>query len=113
LFTWLHAFDTTGDERKDREVGIVRFSTGPIKVQGTWGGGGDPFCDGVATGIKGFRITSKDGVIMSLQVEYDICSQSCISRHGDYLAGNVDEVRFACYTSMALHLVLLMANSNY
>jgi hypothetical protein len=32
LFTWLHAFDTTGDERKDREVGVLRFSTGPIKV---------------------------------------------------------------------------------
>jgi hypothetical protein len=32
LFTLLHAFDTTGDERKDQEVGIVRFSTAPIKV---------------------------------------------------------------------------------
>jgi hypothetical protein len=32
LFTGLHAFDATGDERKDQEVGILRFSTGPIKV---------------------------------------------------------------------------------
>ncbi|KAH8941367.1 hypothetical protein BDL97_14G034400 [Sphagnum fallax] len=85
----------TGEEREDHEVGVLRFSTGPIKVQGTWGGGGDPFCDGVATGIKGFRITSKDGVIMSLQVEYDICSQSCISRHGDYLVGNVEEIKLS------------------
>ncbi|CAM6061116.1 unnamed protein product [Sphagnum tenellum] len=85
----------TGDEREDHEVAVLRFSTGPIKVQGTWGGGGDPFCDGVATGIKGFRITSKDGVIMSLQVEYDICSQSCISRHGDYLVGNVEEIKLS------------------
>ncbi|KAH9549941.1 hypothetical protein CY35_10G046300 [Sphagnum magellanicum] len=83
----------TGDERKDHEVGVLRFSTGPIKVQGTWGGGGDPFCDGVATGIKGFRITSGNGVIMSLQVEYDIYSQSCISRHGDHLVGNVEEIK--------------------
>jgi hypothetical protein len=32
LFTWLHAFDATGGEEKDQELGIVRFSTGPIKV---------------------------------------------------------------------------------
>jgi hypothetical protein len=32
LFTLLHAFDATGDERKDQEVGILGFSTGPIKV---------------------------------------------------------------------------------
>jgi hypothetical protein len=32
LFTWLHAFDATGGEGKDQEVGIVRFSTGSIKV---------------------------------------------------------------------------------
>jgi hypothetical protein len=32
LFTWLHAFDATGDERKDQEVGNLSFSTGPIKV---------------------------------------------------------------------------------
>jgi hypothetical protein len=32
LFTWLHAFDATGDERKDEEVGIVRFPTVPIKL---------------------------------------------------------------------------------
>jgi hypothetical protein len=32
LFTGLHAFDATGDERKDQEVGILCFSTGPIKV---------------------------------------------------------------------------------
>ncbi|CAM6041027.1 unnamed protein product [Sphagnum compactum] len=88
----------TGDERQDHEVGVPRFSTGPINlcriaVQGTWGGAGQPFCDGVATGIKGFRITSKDGVIMSLQVEYDICGKSYISRHGDYLAGNVEEIK--------------------
>jgi hypothetical protein len=36
LVTWLHAFDATGDERKDHEVGVLRFSTGPIKV--TYGG---------------------------------------------------------------------------
>jgi hypothetical protein len=29
---WLHAFDATGDERKDQEVGNISFSTGPIKV---------------------------------------------------------------------------------
>jgi hypothetical protein len=28
LFTWFHAFDATGDERKDQEVGIP----GQIKV---------------------------------------------------------------------------------
>jgi serine/threonine protein kinase len=100
----------TGDKRQDEEV---RFSTGPIKVQGTWGGVGNPFCDGVATGIKGFRITSKDGLIRSLEVEYDICSQSRISRHGAYNVGIVEEVRFACYISMKLHLVLVMANTNY
>ncbi len=32
MVTWLHAFDATGDERKDHEVGVLRFSTGPIKV---------------------------------------------------------------------------------
>jgi hypothetical protein len=32
MFTGHHAFDATGDERKDQEVGIARFSTGPIKV---------------------------------------------------------------------------------
>ncbi len=32
MFTWLHAFDATGDEREDHEVGVLRFSTGPIKV---------------------------------------------------------------------------------
>jgi hypothetical protein len=33
LFTWLPAFDATGDERKDPEVGIVHSSLiGPIKV---------------------------------------------------------------------------------
>ncbi|CAM6018157.1 unnamed protein product, partial [Sphagnum balticum] len=58
---------------------------------GTWGGVGKPFCDDVATGIKGLRITSEDGVIRSLQVEYDICGKSCISRHGDYHVGTVDE----------------------
>jgi len=84
-----------------------------MQVQGTWGGFGDTFSDGVATGIKGFRITSGNGVILSLQVEYDICSQSCVSTHGNYFSGKVEEVRFACYTSMALHLVLLMANTNY
>jgi hypothetical protein len=59
------------------------------------------------------RITSEDGAIRSLQVEYDICGQSCLSTHGDYLRGKVEEVRFAWETSMALHLVLLMANTNY
>ncbi len=66
-----------------------------MKVQGTWGGGGIPFCDGVATGIKALRITSTQGVIRSLEVEYDICGQSFTSRHGDYDAGTVSEVRFA------------------
>ncbi len=32
MFTWLHAFDAIGDERKDHEVGGLRFTTGPIKV---------------------------------------------------------------------------------
>jgi hypothetical protein len=32
MLTLLHAFDPTGDKREDKEVGIVRFSTGPIKV---------------------------------------------------------------------------------
>jgi hypothetical protein len=32
LFTWLYALDATGDERKDQQLGIVRFSRGPIEV---------------------------------------------------------------------------------
>ncbi|CAK9859479.1 unnamed protein product, partial [Sphagnum jensenii] len=60
---------------------------------GTWGGVGKPFCDGEARGIKGLRIASQDGVIRTLQVEYDICSQSLISRHGEYLVGTVEEIK--------------------
>ncbi len=32
MFTWVHALDATGDERKDQQLGIVRFSRGPIEV---------------------------------------------------------------------------------
>jgi hypothetical protein len=57
-------------------------------------------------------ISSKNGAIRGLEVEYDMCGQSCVSTHGFMFDERV-KVRFACYTSMALHLVLLMANTNY
>jgi hypothetical protein len=33
--------------------------------------------------------------------------------YGDYHVESVEEVRFACYTTMASHLVLLMVDINY
>jgi len=77
-------------------VDIHPFITKPIEVQGPWGGrGGGSFCDGLATGIKGLTIMSAPGVVWSLCVEYDICSQSFQSSpHGEPIRGKKDEVRF-------------------
>jgi hypothetical protein len=54
----------------------------PLNVEGPWGGlGGVSFNDGLATGIKGFKIKSNAEVLFSLSVEYDKRGKSFHSRH--------------------------------
>jgi hypothetical protein len=53
-----------------------------LKVEGPWGGlGGVSFNDGLATGIKGFKIKSNAKVLFSLSVEYDKRGKSFHSHH--------------------------------
>ncbi len=53
-----------------------------MNVEGPWGGlGGAPFNDGLATGIKGFKIKSNAKVLFSLSVEYDKRGKSFRSPH--------------------------------
>jgi hypothetical protein len=73
----------------------------PWNVQGPWGGlGGVPFNDGVATGIKGFKIKSNTSVFFSLSVEYDKRGKSFHSPHhgnpSSYRAKELqeDEIKF-------------------
>ncbi|KAH8949775.1 hypothetical protein BDL97_10G049300 [Sphagnum fallax] len=89
--TYIKGLLLIGDKTKVEEVGILRFPTGPIKVQGPWGGDGIAFCDGVSAGITGFKIKTGNGVILSLEVECDICSQSFLSTHGDIFSGGTSE----------------------
>ncbi len=75
----------------------------PWNVQGPWGElGGVPFNDGVATGIKGFKIKSNTSVFFSLSVEYDKRGKSFHSPHhgnpSSYRAKELqeDEVSLIC-----------------
>jgi hypothetical protein len=75
----------------------------PWSVQAPWGGlGGVPFNDGLATGIKGFKIKSNTSVFFSLSVEYDKRGKSFHSPHhgnpSSHRAKELqeDEVSFIC-----------------
>ncbi len=75
-----------------------------MQSEGPWGGpGGDPFDDGVATRIRGFKITSTSKALYSLTVEYDKGGQIVTSpprgNHPSLRDPQVDEVNFICILS--------------
>jgi hypothetical protein len=84
FLTWWH----TQDYKPEVQV--------PWSVQGPWGGcrGGVPFNDGLATGIKGFKIKSDTKVLFSLSVEYDQSGKSFHSpHHGNPSSDRAKEVQ--------------------
>jgi hypothetical protein len=75
------------------------FEGSPVQSEGPWGGpGGDPFDDGVATRIRGFKITSTSKALYSLTVEYDKGGQIVTSpprgNHPSLRDPQVDEIDF-------------------
>jgi len=92
LFTWLNGgnliwfpvFYLTGDEKQVLKTVHKPEVQVPLnlEVEGPWGGlGGVPFNDGLATGIKGFKIKTNAKVLFSLSVEYDKRGKSFHSHH--------------------------------
>jgi hypothetical protein len=77
----------------------VHVQVAPVQIQGPWGGpGGDPFDDGVATRIRGFKIMTASKVLYSLTAKYDKGGEPVTSPpHGNPPAvvnPQVDEVNF-------------------